>query len=331
MKNTPKKIAAVFLAAALAVSAAGCGGNTGGNTAQSSKAGSAASSEKISFPLKDPVTMSMIAIPNSDVNLDNTIAMKKMEELTNVKWKIQTVPGSDLTEKRNLLLASNQYPDVFIKTWLDQGTLDKYGRQGTFIVLNDLIEKDAPNLSKLLGEKKDVAQAITSGDGKIYATPEVDEHSTANCILFINQAWLDKLKLKAPTNVDELYEVLKAFKTKDPNGNGKADEVPLMCTGGSVTQLYPFLGITAYGDLTLVDGKPQYAATTDKFKEFLKYCRKLYKDGLLNKDAFTLTGDQQKAVGSSGDTLGCFFDAGAFLTVSREKDAKYSLCISDRK
>ena len=30
-----------------------------------------------------------------------------------------------------------------------------------------------------------------------------------------------------PTTTEELKEVLIAFKTDDPNGNGKADEIPL--------------------------------------------------------------------------------------------------------
>ena len=45
--------------------------------------------------------------------------------------------------------------------------------------------------------------------------------------MFINKTWLDKLGLQMPTTWDELENVLDAFKTQDPNGNGKADEVPM--------------------------------------------------------------------------------------------------------
>lgn len=320
-----KKTATLCLAAIMTVSVAACGGNTGGKSTESSgQTSKGTSSEQVKFPLSESVTMSMIAIPNGETTLDNTVAMKKMQELTNVKWDVQTVAGSDLTEKRNLLLASNQYPDVFMKTWLGQGDLDKYGRQGTFLALNDLIEKNAPNLTKLLNERTGVKQAITSGDGNIYSIPEIDNPGIGNNILFINQGWLDKLGLKMPTNKDELYNVLSAFKTKDPNGNGNADEIPFLCTAGTpVTGLYPYFGISNYGDKTLIDGKLQYIATTDKFKELLQYCRKLYKEGLLAQDSFTLTLEQQKAMGAAGDTLGCFFDAGAFLTVGRERDTSF--------
>ena len=40
-----------------------------------------------------------------------------------------------------------------------------------------------------------------------------------------------------PTTTDEFYQVLKAFKEQDPNGNGKADEIPMTTSldvGGGV-------------------------------------------------------------------------------------------------
>ncbi len=70
---------------------------------------------------------------------------------------------------------------------------------------------------------------ITAPDGNIYALPQVNEcyHCMYQQRMWIYKPWLDKLGLKMPTTTDEFYEVLKAFKTKDPNGNGKADEIPL--------------------------------------------------------------------------------------------------------
>ena len=319
-----RKAVALFLAAMMSLSFAACGTKENKTSKSSKGTSGSASSEPVKFPLSKPVKMTMLAIPNSDVKLDDTLAMKEMEKRTNVQWKIQSVSGADLVEKRNLLLNSNQYPDTFMKSYLDEGTLNKHGSQGTFVKLNDLIQKDAPNLTKVLAERPDVRQAITLADGFIYAFPEIDSLTVGSNPLFINQKWLDALGLKAPTNTDEFYEVLSKFKTGDPNGNGKADEIPLICTTGtSINGLYPYLGITNYGHLTLVDGKPQYIETTDQFKEFLKFCKKLYQEELLAKDAFTMDLDQQKAIGASGDTLGCFFEAGAFLTVGRDRDKDF--------
>ncbi len=41
-----------------------------------------------------------------------------------------------------------------------------------------------------------------------------------------------KLGLEVPTTVDELHDVLYAFRTQDPNGNGLQDEIPLFDRAG---------------------------------------------------------------------------------------------------
>ena len=61
--------------------------------------------------------------------------------------------------------------------------------------------------------------AIADGRGKAYSG--TGQH------MLINKAWLDKLGMQVPTTRDELEDVLKAFKTEDPNGNGQADEIPM--------------------------------------------------------------------------------------------------------
>lgn len=325
--NKMKKLLSVTLIAVSLISLAACGGSAkNSSSGDTTSTTSSSDSTGITFPLKEPVKMTMLAMSNSGVNLNDTLAFKKLTEMTNVQWTIQSVTGNDLDEKKNLLLASNQYPDVFMKVWLDQSTLDKYGSQGTFIALNDLIKKDSPNISKLLSERTGVQDLITSRDGNIYSLPEIDSPSTANNFLFINQKWLTKLNLKMPTSLDELYNDLEAFKENDPNGNGKADEIPItFSTGTSPTLLLPYFGITCdSATMTAdIDGKYQYVSVSDKYKELLTYLTKLYKNGLMDKNSFTQTKDQQDAIGASGDTLGCFFNAGAFLTVGRDRDADF--------
>ena len=67
----------------------------------------------------------------------------------------------------------------------------------------------------------------------------------------------------------------------------------------------------------VIDGQLTYIPLTDSWKEFIAYLTKLYSEGLLDKNAFTQAHEQQGAIGQSGDVLGSFFDAGAFLTVGR--------------
>lgn len=70
---------------------------------------------------------------------------------------------------------------------------------------------------------------VTNPDGHIYTLPGKKPLRPKGCDTpFINKAWLDRLGLEIPTTVDEWYEVLKAFKEQDANGNGDPnDEIPL--------------------------------------------------------------------------------------------------------
>lgn len=73
----------------------------------------------------------------------------------------------------------------------------------------------------------------------------------------INKTWLDKLGLKVPDTIDELYNVLKAFKERDPNGNGRLDEIPVIEVSNDL--ISPF-GITDLNNNFMVvqDGNAVY-------------------------------------------------------------------------
>lgn len=333
-----KKVAALAgCISMVAASLAGCAGSGGETTAAQTAEAATQASEKettaqaqtaYTFPLETPVEMSMFAIMNGDSPLDENAVFKYVEEQTNVLWEVNSALGADLTEKKNLLLASGEYPDVFYKAGLTDAETEKYGKQGIFIPLNDLIREYAPNLTKLLDERDGWA-AITASDGNIYAIPNIGGKNPAITKLWINTKWLDNLGLEEPTNLDEFYEVLKAFKEQDANGNGDPDdEIPLTCTDVCIPELLmPYFGVT-YDMATRcaeVDGQYQYIPATDTFKEFVAYVTKLYQEGLLDKNAFTQKHEQQGAIGQSGDVLGCFFDAGAFLTVGRERDDEFKV------
>lgn len=341
-----KKMTALLLAAVVGTSLlAGCSGQEaqeslsgsensdvvsgeGGENPEESSQSPQETKVSYSFPLAEPVEMSMFAVMTGEYGLEDNAAFLYAEEQTNVKWNVTSVMGSDLTEKRNLLLNSGEYPEVFFKAGLTDADAEKYGRQGIFIPLNDLIREYMPNLTAYLDERDGWAN-ITASDGNIYAIPNIGGVDPVIPKLWINTRWLENVNMKEPTNLDELYDMLKAFKEQDANGNGDPnDEIPLTCTDVVTPELLlPYFGIT-YNLGTKcaeIDGTLQYMPKTDLYKEYLAYVTKLYQEGLLDKNAFTQKHEQQGAIGKSGDVLGCFFDAGSFLTVGRERDDEYRI------
>lgn len=285
-----------------------------------------ASGETITFPLEETMEFTSFSGMDQDYTLDDNLAMKTAMENANINIIFNSVLSADLTEKRNLLLASGEYPDMFFKAEIPSTDLEKYGKQGIFIPLEDLIRQYAPNLTAVLDEREGW-QYITASDGHIYSLPGIIRPEGAMTTYWINKRWMDNLGLEEPKSFDELYEVLKAFKEQDANGNGDPDdEIPLTCTDVCVPELllaYADYGYDMGTKTSVIDGELTYIPTNDRFKDYITFVTKLYQEGLLDKNAFTQKHEQQGAIGQSGDVLGSFFDAGAFLTVGRDNDDDY--------
>ena len=87
--------------------------------------------------------------------------------------------------------------------------------------------------------------------------------------------WLDKFNLELPETIDEYYTVFKAFKTQDPNGNGKDDEIPFSPVGGnnSDTQIVLFASAWNLGcGFVNWEGKAVYSPLEPDFKYLSKQC-----------------------------------------------------------
>ncbi|MCS7461973.1 ABC transporter substrate-binding protein [Paenibacillus doosanensis] len=242
---------------------------------------------------------------------------KWLEEKTNIHIEWEVAPEKSATEKLNLVLSSGDYPDVIMGFGVSPTQMMIYGSQGVFLPLNDLIEKYGVEMKKMFQANPFYKDLITAPDGNVYALPQVNEcyHCMYQQRMWIQKPWLDKLGLQMPTTTDEFYEVLKAFKTKDPNGNGKADEIPL---SGSIqasssnlfsTQMLDSFLMNAFiydhGEkkLYLDNGKVAVPYNKPEWKEGLKYLHKLYAEGLIDPQALTQDNNQLKKLGENPDTV----------------------------
>ena len=119
--------------------------------------------------------------------------------------------------------------------------------------------------------------------------------------LLVNQEWLKKFGLENPSTPDEVYEVLKTFVENDANGNGQADEMGLAFNSWSASGLrilFPWFGIMAGTNNSYLNGDTvTYAPFTEEYKEAVSYLNKLYTEGLIDKDIFTITGAEVTAKG----------------------------------
>src|SRR5690606_1913753 len=91
--------------------------------------------------------------------------------------------------------------------------------QQIFRPLDGLIEQHMTAFKDVLQKHPAVKGRITATDGQIYSLPSWNDcfHCCFAQKMWINQEWLDNMGLQMPTTTDEFYQVLKAFKEKDPN------------------------------------------------------------------------------------------------------------------
>lgn len=311
-----RKILAVFLALCMSMSLVACnGGGTSSTTSGSTESGAEASGTTAETPenfnaeglpiVNEPITVDTWIEGGTDIDWTNNGFVNTVAEESGIQMEITAVSGADSVTQRNLRLASGDFPDVFMLDWTSIMTFTdimQYGVQEQILApIDPYIEPYSENMGRILEEHPDFTDAITATDGHIYGFPRFSEcyHCLAYPKFYIRQDWLDALNLEMPTTTDELKDVLTAFVTKDPNGNGQADEIGLL--GGTDFNLmleYGIIGnsfVTVKPDFWLYtpDGENiEVSVTTDAYRDGLIYLNDLYANGLIDSTSFTNDSDQ---------------------------------------
>ncbi|WP_372660811.1 ABC transporter substrate-binding protein [Cohnella sp.] len=300
-----------FVLLASVVLAACSNNNEASNTGSSAPASQ--SSGAASEAPSEPIEVSVFAVQETNIDLATNKFTKHAEEMFNLKFDWELIPGDGAKEKRQISLASGDYPDAYLLTaYIDQfsqADVLKYGQQGVLIPLNDLIDQYAPNIKAAMESNADLKAFNTAPDGNIYGLVAYSQcfHCSYPNKMWLNTKWLQKLKLEMPKTPEEFKKVLQAFKTQDPNGNGKADEVPLSgSTEDFGVRLIPYLmnGFVYDDDrnyLNLTGGKVESAAIKPEWKEGLTYIKSLYDEGLIDPGAFTQNAEAFKKIGENAD------------------------------
>ncbi len=341
-----QKILAAALAAACLLSATACSSNNSSSSSGSTSSGSHSqsaggdSSSNSSEQGDGSLPILKVGINQSPniQNLDTNYLTLWLEEKMNcdIQFEIFPASGDDYRTKFAMLVTSNaQLPDV-MATGLGNTANEDYIAKGIFIPLDEYFADPemTPNFHSL---DADVQQFMLTGlkqsNGQVYSF-----FSYNNMIwneyyhrAFINKEWLEALNLTAPTTTDELTEVLRAFVTQDPNGNGKADEIGLIGAkdGGYGQEPLPYImsAFTQvdYGHnyLNVKDGKVYASYTTPEWKQGIEYMNMLVNEGLMSPLSFTQDYQQLKAMGTSEEAIAGILTCGSASNFGASTDASY--------
>ena len=221
--------------------------------------------------------------------------------------------GSDAVNQLVLECAGNEeLPDVLWGfTALSTNKMNELGEGGYILDLTELIDKYADTfkmqMENLTKEEQDrIWQTGTDQNNDcFYGMPlysAVDVGDYLQNMMTINQTWLDAVGMSAPTTTEELYQVLKAFKTQDPNGNGEDDEIAMLSTNIWLYVMNAFVYYDKENPLNVTDGQIWSPVITNEFREGIKFLNRLYKEDLLDDLTFTASSAEIKTMVSGEGT-----------------------------
>ncbi|MBO0993328.1 extracellular solute-binding protein [Bacillus sp. SD088] len=254
------------------------------------------------FPIVDEeINLEIFAgqAPATNPNWNDIMVFNEYEKMTNMNITWKMVPHSGLEEKRNLALGSGNLPDAFHSASMPIADIMKYGEQGVFIPLNDLIDEYAPNFKALMEENPEIREAVTMPDGNIYGFPQMADPEFLSYRMgpkpFVRKDWLEALDMDVPKTTEEYYQYLKAVKEGEPSG-GEVDEIPYGAPyiDPLVSYVRGAFGLAnkgsggGYMDLDPESGNYRFWPASEQYKEFLEYLHKLYSEELIEQNVYSI-------------------------------------------
>ena len=243
----------------------------------------------VSLAEEEPVTLKMLQrLPASYVVEGNPV-IEAWGEMLGVKIEIEAPPISSYNDRRNIILASPELPDIIYVG--DTGSsYAKWAADGLFLDLTDYLnEEDMPNAYRVLTDLELNSVKVASLDNHIFSLPRV-QTKPMDTILY-RKDWLDKLNLEVPTTPSEFAAVMEAFTTLDPDGNGIDDtygftiNLPMGAAHRSITSAFDMRP----SEVPDAEGNYQVMEAQEGYMDYLDWLREMYLGGYIEPEFYLIT------------------------------------------
>jgi putative aldouronate transport system substrate-binding protein len=213
---------------------------------------------------------------NIDFNNNRIANFHREKSGVNVTFEPALADGTQESQKKAMILASNDTPDLMD---MNRTEYYKYAMQGVFVETESYLTK-MPDYVKLV--PKDVLEAPRF-KGKLYCFPTVLEEQDLNRTtaggLMVRQDVLDTLGFAVPKTIDEYYTMFKTVKAK-------TKLVPLASAGDGFGAIKAAFRVAL--DYKEKGDKLEYIWVQPEYKAYLAYMNKLYAEGLLDNEYITM-------------------------------------------
>ena len=241
------------------------------------------------YPIvKEKVTLKVMAVKGNQADYDRMRFTTVLEEKTNIKVQWMMVPEGQQVEKKELALRSGNLPHVMtlFSDVVTPSDVNRYSAEGIFLDISGELAKWAPNAKAWIDKDPYTKTAVTMPGGEIYSLPLIRDPSPTNHYWFINKKWLNNLGLQVPKTTAELYNVMKRFKTGNPDGDNIDNQIPfaMWCWHPSI---YSPWGVPiTFGSNGMILDKSDnvvYGFQTPNFKAAVEFWAKAYQEDLIGK------------------------------------------------
>ncbi|MDF2835001.1 MAG: extracellular solute-binding protein [Paenibacillus sp.] len=289
---------------------AGCSGNNGNKAPEptAGNQGTTNEAKETDAPDLSPVEYT-ISTSDDKLNWDAPIT-NELTKRTGVSLKYDVVVG-DQFQKWDLWLAGGDYPDIVV---MDTAHIQKYADAGAIIPLNDLIDQYGPNIKEKFGKFYNLLKDKDGNITSLYNVNLSEEPAADSAASFVVQ--MEVLKAAGYPEVktfDQLYEVIKNYADQNPKIDGQ-DTIGYSAAMNGWTVNIEFnnpiisaLGLPDHGNFR-IDGSNQvtYNPVTNEAKQYYAFLNKLYNEGLLDKESFSLDYGAIKAKMAQGRVLAAY-------------------------
>lgn len=258
-----------------------------------------------------------IAMPENEDGVDLSQNYYKMwlEKECDVQIEFYQIPKDSTQEYLHslLLMESTNIDAVFFsqeeKNRITKELLSEYAEYGLLYPMTELIDQRGSYTGEVLKryEPFHLRKKLQLTGNEIYYLPNMNTSKTAQNaqIFWLNTELLKQLGLSIPQTTAEFEEVLRAFQ--------KAGKLPLAGAKDEfdLRSYYFILNSFVYFDrehsgIQVTKEGLRFVPASEEFREGLRYCRKLYLEGLLGEQNFDsnqeqliqLTSDKRNLVGS---------------------------------
>ena len=249
----------------------------------------------------DPVewTWMVVEFVNAPV-LDDSLANKFYEEKFNIKIHYDVVNSADYDTKVNLVMASDDLPDL-LYAW----DLSKYYNTGKLTDLTPYLEKNAPDFLNEIKKDPTVVRNCKDDKGRNFFFPTL-MWNYEHVMHVIHTGYLDQLGLSIPTTTDEFRDAMLAMKTLDPKiipmtsgqwAPGSSLHNPFYYAFGTWNGWFPF------SDTEYLYGPYE---RREEMRECLKYLNGLYTEKAIDQDYLSIDQDTYVAKFTNGEVGSVF-------------------------